>query len=284
MKIKLLVDSTCDLPIEYLHENDITVIPLLVNFNEEEYQDLIELQAEGLYELVDKKGMLPKTAARSVGVFLETFKKYLNEGYDQVIFMGISSKFSSTIDNARMAAKEFPGKVYVHDTYNLSTGEGIQVVKAIKLLKEGKTCEEILWQLKELAPKIRSQFTVENLEYLYKGGRCSQTSYYLGQGFKIKPIIRVVDGGMIVYKKVVGKINNAINKMISMLKDDLDNLDLDVVMITHSLADDAVKYAYDKLKEFIPEDKIMITRAGCVISSHCGRGTIGILYALKENK
>ena len=284
MKIKLLVDSTCDLPIELLHENDVTVIPLLVNFGEEEYQDLVELKTEELYRLVDEKGELPKTAARSIGVFQETYRKYFNEGYDQIIFMGISSKFSSTNDNARLAGEEFKGKVFVHDTQNLSTGEGIQVLKAIKLLKQGKSAEEILAELKDLAPKVRSQFAVENLEYLYKGGRCSQTVYYLGQGFKIKPIIRVVDGGMIVYKKAVGKMVNAMNKMIAMIKEDLDNLDLDVVMITHSIADEAAEYVYKKLKEFIPEDRIMITKAGCVISSHCGRGTIGILYALKENK
>ena len=281
MKIKLLVDSTCDLPIEYLHEHDITIVPLLVTFGEEEYQDLVELTVPELYAKVADKNMLPKTAARSIAFFEEVFKKYLDEGYDKVMYLGISSLFSSMVPNASMASKSFEGQVYVHDTANLSTGEGIQIIKTLRWIEEGKTPEEIMKLLKELAPKVRIQFAVENLEYLYKGGRCSQTSYYLGKGFKIKPIIRVVDGGMIVYKKSVGKMNNALNKMIEMLKEDLDQLDLDKVIITHSIAPEAVVYLKEKLLEFIPEDKIMITEAGCVISSHCGAGTIGILYTLK---
>lgn len=281
MKVKLLVDSTCDLPLELLKENDVEIIPLLVNFDEEEYKDLVEITTKELYEKVNEKGKLPKTAARSVGAFDEVYRKIFNEGYDQIVLIPIGSTLSSTMQNAIIATEGFEGKVFVHDSLNLSTGIGLQVLKVIKLIKAGKTGPEILEELKQIAPKVSAQFAVESLDYLYKGGRCSQTSYFFGKGLKIKPIIKVVDGKMIVYKKPIGKMVNALNKLLDIFKEDLDNLDLDTVMITHSMADESCAYLYEKLKELIPEEHIMTTNAGCVISSHCGPGTIGILYITK---
>lgn len=281
MKVKLLVDSTCDLPLEYLQKNNVELIPLLVTFNEDEYLDLVEINTKQLYQKVEDLNVLPKTASRSIGSFMETYEKIFNEGYDQVVFICISEKFSGTIQNARLAAADYEGKVFIHDSANLSTGIGLQVIKAVNWVKEGKSGEEVLELLKELAPRVRSQFAVESLDYLYKGGRCSQTSYFFGKGLKIKPIIKVVDGGMIVYKKPIGKMVNALNKLLEIIKDDAGNLDLETIMITHSLAEASKEYLFEKLKEIVPEKSIMITDAGCVISSHCGKGTIGILYIVK---
>lgn len=281
MKVKLLVDSTCDLPLEYLNENNVELIPLLVTFNEDEYLDLVGINTNELYQKVDELKILPKTASRSIGSFMETYDKIFAEGYDQIVYICISSKFSGTIQNARLAAEDYNGKVLIHDSFNLSTGIGLQVIKAVNWIKEGKTGEEVLALLEDLAPRVRAQFAVESLDYLYKGGRCSQTSYFFGKGLKIKPIIKVVDGGMIVYKKPIGKMVNALNKLLEIIKEDVKNLDLEKVMITHSLAEDSKNYLYEKLQEIVPEKSIMVTDAGCVISSHCGKGTIGILYIVK---
>lgn len=281
MKVKLLVDSTCDLPLEYLNANNVELIPLLVTFNEDEYLDLVEINTTQLYQKVDELKVLPKTASRSIGSFMETYDKIFAEGYDQIIYICISSKFSGTIQNARLAAEDYNGKVLIHDSANLSTGIGLQVIKAVNWVKEGKSGEEVLALLEDLAPRVRAQFAVESLDYLYKGGRCSQTSYFFGKGLKIKPIIKVVDGGMIVYKKPIGKMVNALNKLLEIIKEDVKNLDLEKVMITHSLAEDSKNYLYEKLQEIVPEKSIMVTDAGCVISSHCGKGTIGILYIVK---
>ena len=281
MKVKLLVDSTCDLPLEYLNENNVELIPLLVTFNEDEYLDLVGINTNELYQKVDELKILPKTASRSIGSFMETYDKIFAEGYDQIVYICISSKFSGTIQNARLAAEDYNGKVLIHDSFNLSTGIGLQVIKAVNWIKEGKTGEEVLALLEDLAPRVRAQFAVESLDYLYKGGRCSQTSYFFGKGLKIKPIIKVVDGGMIVYKKPIGKMVNALNKLLEIIKEDVKNLDLEKVMITHSLAEDSKNYLYEKLQEIVPEKSIMVTNAGCVISSHCGKGTIGILYIVK---
>lgn len=197
-KVKLLVDSTCDLPLNLLKANDVDIIPLMVNFNEEGYEDLVELSTADLYRKVEEKGILPKTAARSIEKFKEVYQKFFDQGYEEIVFIGISGYFSSTIQNALTAGNKFPGRVFVHDSLNLSSGEGLQILKAIEILKS-----------------------------------------------------------------------------------DWGNVDLGTVMITHSMADSSAEYLHRKLKEFVPEDKIMITDAGCVISSHCGKGTIGILYILK---
>lgn len=282
MKIKLLVDSTCDLPVSFLEENDIDIIPLIVTFSEEQFYDIKEINTSELYEKIEKTKVMPKTAARSINDFYNTYKAILDKGYDQIVFLGISSYFSSTIQNAMVASKEFEGKVFVHDTLNLSTGEGLQVLKAIKWVKEGLSGEEILEKLKELAPRVRSQFAVESLDFLHRGGRCSQTSYYLGSALRMKPIIKVVDGKMIVYRKPIGKMTNALNKLLEIIKEDIDNLDLDTIMITHSRAFESEKYLYNELSKLVPQEKIMVTDAGCVISSHCGKGTIGILYIVNK--
>ena len=176
-----------------------------------------EINTSELYEKIEKTKVMPKTAARSINDFYNTYKAILDKGYDQIVFLGISSYFSSTIQNAMVASKEFEGKVFVHDTLNLSTGEGLQVLKAIKWVKEGLSGEEILEKLKELAPRVRSQFAVESLDFLHRGGRCSQTSYYLGSALRMKPIIKVVDGKMIVYRKPIGKMTNALNKLLEII-------------------------------------------------------------------
>ncbi len=284
MKVKIFIDSTCDMPGEYLEKNDVGLIPLFVTFNEEQYLDFTEIRTPRLYELVQEKKILPKTAARSTEKFIEEFDNALKSGYDNVVYISISSFFSSGYQNACVAAENFKGKVFIHDSYNLSSGEGLQLIHAIRMAKEGMSGQEIVDNLKEISKRVRCQFAVESLEYLYKGGRCSQTSYILGQGFKIKPIIRVVDGKMIVYKKPIGKMVNALNRLISIFEEDLkdNNVELGTVMITHSMADKSCEYLFNELKKIIPEKNIMITEAGCVVSSHCGKGTIGILYIVNK--
>ena len=282
-KVKIIVDSTADLTPEYIKENDIVVLPLGVTFGEEYYRDGVDITTEELYARVAKEGMLPKTNAISIGAAIELFKKYVDEGYD-VFYTGISSKMSSSYNNTCIAAQEFDeGRVVVYDSYNLSTGIGLQILKAVKLRDEGKSAIEIKEYLEtKIKNNVRAQFLIEQMDYLHKGGRCSSLVHFLANSFRIKPIIRVKDGSMSVYKKPIGKLLNACNTLIDVFKKDMNNIDPDCVMITSSSAPVAEKYIYEKVAELIDPSKIMITHAGCVISSHCGPGTIGILYILKD--
>ena len=279
--IKIIVDSTCDLPKDLLEKHQVHILPLGVSFKEESYYDGETITVDELYQKVEEYKMLPKTFALSIQMFADEFKKWVDQGFD-VLLIPISSSLSCCFQNATIAAQDFEENVKVFDSKNLSTGIGLQVLKAIKARDEGKSLSEIYEILEGYCPKVRAQFAVETLDYLYKGGRCSALTFFFGKNLHIRPIIRVTNGKMGVYKKPRGKMVNALNELINIFKADLNNHDEDYVMITHSLATESEKYLYEELKKLIPEERIMITKAGSVVSSHCGKGTIGILYIVKE--
>ena len=278
-KVIITTDSTCDLSKELIIENDIRIIPLYVNFGEESYKDGVDINTESLYQKVDECGYLPKTAATSVGDFIEFFRPLIDEGYD-IFYCGISSLMSRTYQNALMAKEEFPeGRIEVIDAKNLSTGIGLLLLKAKRFASEGYNVHEIAKMVSDLVPKVRSQFFIETMDYLYKGGRCSGIAKFAATLLKMKPIIEVRDGKMEVGKKPIGS-KRACDFLIDMIKSDYPNIDLDNVFITHAIAPESCKYLEEELPKAIDASKVRInvTQAGCVISSHCGRGTIGILY------
>ena len=281
-KVKLIVDSTCDLGLDLLKKYDIDFLPLSVNFDEDSYRDLIDITVEELYDMVDKRGMLPKTAAVTIPLLMDCFKKYIDLGYD-IVYTGISKQMSRSYENALMAAKEIaPDRIFVVDSMNLSTGIGILALKAAIDRDNGLSAKEIAHNMEENRELVLTQFAIEQMDYLYKGGRCSSLQAILGSLVKLKPIIGVRHGAMSVIRKPIGKMKKALDEMIKQIVKDKDRLDPEFVIVTHSLADESCKYIMERLKEELPEANLLETRAGCVISSHCGRGTIGILYMLKR--
>lgn len=283
-KIKIVTDSTSDLRPEDIKKFDLEIAPLYVSFPDKTFIDGVDLNTAKLYSLVDQCGVLPKTAARNPEFFVEIFDKYIKEGYD-ILCILISSEFSSMYQAAKIASQEFDEKrIRVIDSRNLSSGIGLSVLKACKLREEGKGLHEIADYIeKAIVPNVRAQFVVESLTYLHKGGRCSSTNYYFGKILNIHPEIVVRDGKMSVYRKPRGKMIKAYNELLDMIRNDLPNVDLDHIMITHSISPIGEQYLYEELSKIVPKESIMVTEAGCVISSHCGRGTIGILYILKDN-
>ena len=180
-------------------------------------------------------------------------------------------------------SKEVPeGRIEVVDSKNLSTGIGLVVMKACQWRNEGKNVHEIAELMRETIPYVRSQFIVDTMEYLHKGGRCSSVAKLFGTILKIKPLIVVREGKMSVGGKPRGKIEACMDKMVEMLEEDRENVDLDAVFITHSEADDYCEYLVQRVKETVPNANVLTSRAGCVISTHCGQGTIGVLYILKH--
>ncbi len=280
-KIKLVTDSTSDLSIDLIKKHDISVLPLFVNFKEESFKDIEDINPVEMYAKVDKLGFLPKTAATSPGAFLECFNRYLEEGYD-IIYTGIGSKFSATFQSAH-SAKLMIGsdKIYLVDSMNLSSGSGLLLLKAAKFREEGLDAQTIAKKLEELVPKVISQFVIDTLEYLYKGGRLNALSAFMGTMLKIKPIIKVRDGVMCVGKKARGNILAGVKLLIQEVFEQKEEIDNDFMMITHSLAHASAEYIKQELNGKIEVKNIYETDAGCVISSHCGKGTIGILYIMK---
>ena len=282
-KVLIFTDSTCDLSKELIEKNDIHVIPLYVVFGKEYYRDGIDLTTEQLYDKVDELDILPKTSAISPDAFIESFKPYIEQGYD-IVYTGIGSKISSTFSNANIATLDLePGRVFIVDSLSLSTGIGLLLLKMCKFRDQGMTAQQIKEEAEKIVPNIHAQFAVPSLTFLHKGGRCSGTKAFFGTMLRIRPVIRLKNGVLNLDDKAFGRFEKALDIMIKDLIAHEDSLDLDNVMITHSFGDKEAQY----IKEHIPQhlkDKIISlneTQAGCVISSHCGKRTIGILYITK---
>ena len=281
-KVKIIVDSTCDLGMDLLEKYDIDFLPLSVSFGETSYRDLLDITTEELYEEVSKRGELPKTAAISIPTLIEAFSKYINLGYD-IVYTGISKQMSRSYENAFMAAQEVAAdRIFVVDSMNLSTGVGILALKAAMARDRGMSASEIAKDMERNRELVYTQFAIEQMDYLYKGGRCSSIQAILGSLVKLKPIIGVRNGKMSVIKKPIGKMKRALDELIKQIVDDKSFVDQEFILITHSIADEACAYIKERLDKEFPDANILCTRAGCVISSHCGPGTIGILYMVNR--
>ncbi len=281
-KIKLITDSTCDLSETLLKEHDIDVIPLYVNFGDESYRDGVDLSTDAMYDLVTEHGQVPKTAAASPGDFETVFKPYIDEGYD-IVYLGIGSKFSATLQNATIAKNMLEtDRIHLVDSGNLSSGSGLLLLKAASYINAGDDAKTVAEKVEALVPKVRSQFIIDTLEYLHKGGRLKAVSAMVGTVLRVKPIIKVINGEMSIGKKPRGKLNKGMQVMLNDALKDKGNIDEDFVMVTHSQSDENAEAMKAWIKAELPEVRsVFETNAGCVISSHCGRGTIGILYITK---
>lgn len=283
-KVIIICDSTADLNKEMYEKLNIIVTPLTVNFGEEVYEDSVTITADEMYKKIEEKKELPHTAAVPPQKLEDLFRKYIEEGCD-VLFTGIGSKMSTTYQNAIIAKSmidDAEDRIFILDSANLSSGTGLLVLKMAKLRDEGKSAKEIYDTVLPMVEKVSAQFVVDKLDYLHKGGRCSGASKIFGHLLHIHPVIKVKDGAMIVYKKARGKLKAGIDEQIEELKNDLPNIDMDNVMITDSgVSEEDRQYFHDRVAELVDPSIIRHTRAGCVVSCHCGPGTIGVLYIKK---
>ena len=281
-KVQIICDSTLDITPELYKKYDIDVIPLHVSFGDEDYLDGQNITLEELYKKVKEYGKLPQTAAVSSAIFEEEFKKFIDKGMD-VVYVGIGSTLSSAFQSAYIAKQSFPeGRVALIDSKNLSSASAILAIKAAKLRDEGKSAIEIAEEVQKLQPNIVGQFAIEQFEYLYKGGRCSGAAKVMGTLLHIRPFLRVIDGKLVVYKKPRGPMKAAIMEQLKDFKEDLPNVDQTVVFITHTgMADGMVDWVKAELGKLVDPNCIVETRAGAVIGSHCGPGTLGIIYLKK---
>ncbi|ERJ13218.1 DegV family protein [Haloplasma contractile] len=276
-KVTILTDSTCDLTEELLEQYEIKVIPLHVIFEDDKYKDLLDINTDQLFKEVTKRGILPKTAPPTVSNFIDIFYDLIEEGRD-IVYIGISSKISYTIQNATIAANEFPaGRIHIIDSLNLSGGVGLLALKAAKLVKQGLEIEKIVRRIRMYVPKVETHFVIDTLDYLHMGGRCSGLANFMSSLFKIKPIIQVKDGELIVTDKPKGK-QKAYDLLFKRIVDDQYILDEEFVLITHSKDYEGVKVLKTNVIKDLSVENILETDAGCVISSHSGKGAIGIIY------
>lgn len=282
-KVAIITDSTCDLSDELLAKYQINFFPLYVNFGNQSYLDRIDITTEELYQKVEQEKIMPKTSAPSMGEVSKYFKKFLDEGYD-IVYTGISSEMSATYQIVCNVRDELdPKRIFVVDSGNLSTGIGLLLLKAAKFRDQGLNAKEIASKITDLVPRVKSQFVIDTLEYLYKGGRCSSVKYVFSKILNVKPMIVVREKTMQVGAKFIGNIMKAQKGMTKLFLNDFPNIDKEFVFITHTLAFEGAKNIRSLIAEVTPQiENLYETVAGCVIGSHCGKNTIGILYIMKD--
>ncbi len=279
--VKIISDSTCDLSPELIARYDIDVIPLYIILGEDEYKDGQGVTPDEIYRWSDEHNMSPKTAAVSMEDALAALKPYKGQ---EVIVFTISGSMSSTYNVLRMAAEQTDAdRIHVIDSKNLSTGVGLQVIAAAEMAQQGLSAAEIVEKIKANRDAVRASFVVDTLTYLHRGGRCSSVAALMGGALRLHPRIGVAEGKMSAGKKFRGRMDRVIRDYVADMKDELLAAKADHIFITHSGCDeDTLAAVYGMLDALHHFREIHVTRAGGVISSHCGPGTLGVLFIAGE--
>jgi DegV family protein with EDD domain len=278
--VKVISDSTCDLSPQLVERYGISIIPLHILLGEKEYEDGKNIQPDEIFKWSDDNKTTPKTSAPSMETATSVMKPLLEQGHELVCF-AISEDMSTSANIMRLTADELDAsdRVHVIDSMNLSTGIGLLVIEAAIMANSGANAPEILDKINKLIPLVRASFVVDTLLYLYRGGRCSGLSAMVGSALKLHPMISVVDGKMIAGKKYRGNLSKVITSYTKDLESALKSAKKDRVFITHSGCD---KEIVDEVKDYLAGlhifTEILETRAGGVVSSHCGPGTLGVLF------
>lgn len=277
-KVLILTDSTADLSQGLMIKHDIQSVPLYIRFDEEVYLDGIDITTEELYEKVMEKGTLAKSSGLRSADFLITFRKFIAREFD-VVYIGVSSGLSGSVQAADLARHEIaPNRIFIVDTKNLSSGVGLLVLKAVDLRDKGFSAQEIKRKIDQMVPHVKTYFIIPDLTYLEMGNRLSGSQKFFGNIIKTKPIITIKDGNVEVIKKPYGDVTKAIGYLLKTFEKDSPNLDKDYLMVTHSYASKSAKYLRDSITEKYEIRNVIDSFAGCVISAHIGKGSIGLSY------
>lgn len=279
MNVKIVADSTCDLSADLIEKYDITIIPLCIVMGENSYFDGIETTPEEIYKWADANKTTPKTAAVTIDNAASLLKPFMDEDRE-IVFFGISSQMSTTCNVVRLIGEEAGyDKLHVIDSQSLSTGIGLQVLYAARLSMTGESAASIVEKVEKRRSAVSASFVIDTLTYLSRGGRCNSVTALLANTLKLKPEIVVKDGAMIVAKKYRGQLGSVLLKYVKDQEEALLAADKNCVFITHSgCSEDIVAPVKEYLESLSYFENIYVTRAGGVVSSHCGPGTLGVLY------
>ena len=277
MSVKIIADSTCDLPEALLTQYDITILPLSIVKDGQFYRDRIEITPQDVFAHVDAGGALCSTAAVNVSEFTDCFAQYSSR-YDAVICITLSAEMSSCYQNACLAAASF-SNVYAVDSRNLSSAQGLIALDAARLAAEGYAGHEIVRMLNEETEKVQSSFLLDRLDYMRKGGRCSAVAALGANLMHLKPCIAVREGKMGVVKKYRGSFEHCMVQYTKELLEHSPNSRGDIAIVVHPAADRAaVDATLLTLKEDGRFKAVYEARTGCTVACHCGANTIGVMF------
>lgn len=280
MKIKVLSDSTCDLPKELVEKYDITIIPLTVVKNGESFSDGVSITPAEIFDHVAAGGSLCSTSAINATEYAKYFAKYASD-YDGVIHVNIGSEFSCSYQNAVLGAEEFEN-VCVIDSRNLSTGQGLVVLEACKLSESCSSLEEIREKLIAFTEKVEASFLLDRLDYMVKGGRCSSAAALGANLLSLKPCIEVKNGKMSVVKKYRGSYSKCLAAYVKDRLSNRDDLRWDTLFVTRTpVSNECLAAVSETVAQFNNFEETYWNEAGCTVSCHCGPGTLGVLFVRK---
>lgn len=280
MNIKIMSDSTCDLSPELAEKFNVSILPLTVIKNGESYLDNVTITPKDIFAHVASGGALCSTTATNVGEYIEQFEKFAPD-YDGVIHISLGSGFSSSYQNACLAAEDFEN-VRVVDSKNLSTGQGLVVLKACELAQTCDNIDTLQQMLQEFTDKVEASFLLDQLQYMVKGGRCSGAAALGANLLNLKPCIEVRDGKMSVVKKYRGNYAKTLASYIKERLSGRDDLDKGTLFITNTpISDECMDSVKAAVAEYADFENIYWTEAGSTISCHCGPGTLGVLFVRK---
>ena len=280
MKIKILSDSTCDLPAQLLEKYNISLVPLTVVKDGKEYKDGITITPANIFEHVAAGGELCSTSAANIGEYTDIFEKYAGE-YDAVIHINLGSGFSTCYQSACLAAEEFDN-VRVIDSKNLTAGQGFVVLKACELAETMDDLDAIVEELNAFTEKVEVSFVVDKLDYLVKGGRCSSAAALGANLLGLKPCIEVKDGKMSVVKKYRGNYAKCLTTYVKERLEGREDIDRSKLFVIQTVvSEECYNGVLEAVNTYGNFETVFESTAGCTISCHCGPGTLGILFIRK---
>ena len=282
--VSIITDSTSDLSEELLKRYGISVLPLHIHLGDDEFIDGVDITPDEIYTWSDKVNKTPKTSTFSPGEASDFFRERLKEA-EEIICFSISGSMSASGRVMALAAEDLEAedKIHVIDSKNLSTGIGLLIIEAAEMAQKGFSVKEIIDRIEELKPRVRASFVVDTLTYLHRGGRCSGVAAIAGSALKIHPYISVVDGNMQPGKKYRGKMKKVFDEYVNDMEADLKKAEDSRVFVTYSgERDETIEAVINKVSGLGHFKEVLVTRAGSIISSHCGPGAMGVLFIAGE--
>ena len=277
-KVIIATDSSAYLPKEYVDKYQIPVLPLTVNWEGKSYYDGIDIQAEEFYQQLGQSKSMATTSQVTVGQFLEVFGKLLDAG-NQVLYLGISSGISATINSALQAKAELgdPENLIVMDSQFVSMALGLMVVEVAKAAENGASLQECYQLAQDAVGRIGVFFTVDTLEYLHRGGRINSAKRLLGSALNLKPIMEIRDGKIELVESVISR-KKALNRMVDLIEKGVDGRSPVRLAPFHALAFDDMVIMENLAIERMHPIEIIRSEVSPVIGSHVGPGTVSMAY------
>jgi DegV family protein with EDD domain len=271
MVIRIVADSTCDIPDELVERHGITIVPLYINIGEESYLDGVDLSREAFYEGLPDYKVSPTTAAPGPDTFRQVYERLADEGATEILSMHISVSLSNTVNVAQMGAAQTKGvPVTVLDTRQLSLGAGFMVLRAAQAAAEGRSVEEIVDIVEEQIGRTHVAAMLDTLEYLKRSGRMSAAVARLGTILRVKPLLRMYDGTPHADK--VRTSERATQRLIGMLR---DCAPVEQLAIVHAHSPERAEALRQRIAEFMPDDEVLSVDITPVLGAHLGPNTVG---------